>query len=91
MIQLGKDYDSPDAPTNANKTTAAVIRRAQIVSQIGRERNKICGIFESGVKDSVDSFYSEMFKVMTAPGVNFAIATTYDGVWTWPKSCHTSL
>lgn len=84
--ELGKDYDSPNAPTNANKTTAAVIRRAQIVSQIGRERNKICGIFESGVKDSVDSFYSEMFKVMTAPGVNFAIATTYDGVWTWPKS-----
>ena len=62
--------------TSNGETYSTVIRRAQIVSQIGRERNKICGIFESGVKDSVDSFYSEMFKVMTAPGVNFAIATT---------------
>ena len=84
--ELGKDHDSPMSPKSAAKTTAAVIRRARIVSQIGRDRDKICGIFESGVKDSVDSFYSEMRKVMTAPGVEFAIATTYDGSWTWPKT-----
>ena len=33
-----------------------------------------------------DTFYTELFKVMTVPGVEFAIATTYDGKWTWPKS-----
>ena len=84
--ELGKDRDGPKPPKSADKTTASVIRRARIVSQIGRERGKICGIFESGVKDSVDTFYTELFKVMTAPGVEFAIATTYDGKWTWPKS-----
>jgi hypothetical protein len=84
--ELGKDYASPKAPRNADRTTASVIRRTRIVSEIGMARGKICGIFESGVKDSVDSFYSELRKVMTAPGVKFAIATTYDGSWTWPKS-----
>ena len=83
---LGKDWDSPRSPKSADKSTAAVIRRARIVSEIGRERGKICGLFESGVLDSVDSFYTELFKVMTAPGVEFAIAATYDGPWTWPRS-----
>ena len=83
---IGKDWDSPKSPKNAAKSTASAIRRAQIVSKIGRERGKICGIFESGVKDSVDTFYTELFKVMTAPGVEFAIATTYDGPWTWPAT-----
>ncbi len=83
---LGKDWDSPKWPTNSAKSTEAVIRRAKIVSDIGRERGKICGLFESGVLDSVDSFYTELHKVMTAPGVEFAIAATYDRQWTWPKS-----
>ena len=83
---LGKDWNNLKSPKNAAKSTASVIRRLRIVSQIGRERGKICGIFESGVKDSVDTFYTELFKVMTATGVEFAIATTYDGKWTWPKS-----
>ena len=83
---IGKDWDSPKKPVNAGKSTVAAIHRARIVSQIGRERNKICGIFESGVLDSVDSFYTELFKVMTAPGVEFALAATYDRQWTWPKS-----
>ena len=84
--ELGKDHANPKAPVNADKTTAAVIRRAQIVSQVGREHGKICGLFESGAENSVDSFYTEMFKVMTAPGVDFAIATTYNGVCTWPQT-----
>jgi hypothetical protein len=83
---IGKDWNSPKAPKSAARSTAVAIRRAQIVSEIGLRRGKICGIFESGVKDSVDSFYSELKEVMTAPGVSFAIATTYDGSWTWPKT-----
>ncbi|MBE6383616.1 MAG: hypothetical protein E7049_11490 [Lentisphaerae bacterium] len=83
---IGKDWDSPKTPKSAAKSTAAAIHRARIVSKIGHERGKVCGIFESGVKDSVDSFYSELRKVMTAPGVEFAIAATYDGPWTWPTT-----
>ena len=84
--ELGKDYDSPKAPKCASKTTENVIRRARVVSEIGLARGKICGLFESGVRDSVDAFYTEMLKVMTAPGVKFAIAATYDGSWTWPAT-----
>ena len=83
---LGKDWDSPKEPKSASKSTQAVIRRAKIVSQIGRARGKICGLFECGALDSVDSFYAELFKVMTAPGVEFALAATYDGPWTWPRT-----
>lgn len=84
--ELGKSRDSRKAPASVDETTAAVIRRARIVSRIGRERGKVCAIFESGAKGSVDTFYSELFKVMTAPEVDFAIATTYDGAHTWPST-----
>lgn len=67
-------------------TTAAAIGRMRIVSAIGRARGKVCGLFETGVKDSCADFYAQLHAAMTAKDVNFAIATTYDSIWTFPES-----
>jgi predicted alpha-1,2-mannosidase len=71
---------------NAEKTTLETIRKMRLVSEFGRKRGKICGIYETGARDSVDSFYSILHRVMTDPEVNFAIMATYDGPWTFPAT-----
>ena len=68
------------------KSTNKAIERLRVISEIGRKRGKFCGIAECGAKDSSDDFYSIIHRVMTAPGVDFAIAATYDGPWTFPES-----
>ena len=68
------------------KTTEGALKRLRIISALGRARNKFCGIAECGVKDSTDDFYTIVHRQMTSPGVDFAIAATYDGPWTFPES-----
>ena len=66
------------------KTTEGALKRLRIISALGRARNKFCGIAECGAKDSTDDFYTIIHRLMTSPGVDFAIAATYDGPWTFP-------
>ena len=78
---IGKGKDD-----NATKTTAAAIARLRTVSDFARAHGKVCGLFETGAKDSVDGFYSLLHKVATADGIDVAIMTTYDGPWTFPTT-----
>lgn len=66
------------------KTTEGALKRLRIISALGRERNKFCGIAECGAQNSADGFYTIIHRLMTSPGVDFAIAATYDGPWTFP-------
>ena len=85
MDMLGYD-DYSLGKKDVEKTTAEAIRKMRIISEEGERRGKICGIFECGAKDSCDSFYTVLHQAMTAPGVHFAILTTYDGPWTFPAT-----
>lgn len=78
---IGKAYGS-----GVEKTTADAIARLRTVSDFAREHGKSCGLFETGMKDSVDNFYSLLHKVATAEGIDVAIVTTYDGPWTFPTN-----
>ena len=71
---------------DTTRTTKAALERLRVISALGRERGKFCGIAECGVKDSSDDFYTIVHRLMTSPGVDFAIAATYDGPWTFPES-----
>ena len=57
-----------------------------MVSDFARAHGKSCGLFETGMRDSVDNFYSLLHKVATAEGIDVAIVTTYDGPWTFPTN-----
>ena len=91
--ELGEDRNPKDGKhIDASKSSAAVANRMRLISAEGERRGKICGIFECGIMSAsghyagVDAFYSELRKVMTAPGVKFAFAHTYTGAWTYPHN-----
>ena len=91
--ELGEDRNPKDGKhIDASKSSASVANRMRLISAEGERRGKICGIFECGIMSAgghyagVDAFYSELRKVMTAPGVKFAFAQTFVGGWTYPHN-----
>jgi len=92
--ELGEDRNAKkgEKHVDASKSSAAVANRMRLISAEGERRGKICGIFECGIMSAgghyagVDAFYSELRKVMTAPGVKFAFAQTFVGGWTYPHN-----
>ena len=91
--ELGEDRDAKGGRhVDAAKSSASVMKRMRLISEEGERRGKVCGLFECGIMSAgghyakVDAFYSELRKVMTAPGVNFAFAQTYVGKWTCPQT-----
>jgi len=68
-------------------TTPNSLRRLRQLTEESERRGKLCGIFESGVRDgAVEGVYSVFRRIITAPGVRLAIFTTYDGSYTFPKT-----
>ena len=61
------------------------VRKMRLLSAEGMRRGKSCGLFESSAMDT-DDFYTMLLRAARADGVRFAILTTYNGPWTFPKS-----
>jgi len=68
-------------------TTPNSLRRLRALTVESERRGKLCGIFESGVRDgAVEGVYSAFRRIVSAPGVRLAIFTTYDGSYTFPRT-----
>ena len=76
-MEVHRSRDAPDRPVGYQQSRGEFL-------ELCFDNRLVYGFLAVFAK--VDSFYSELRKVMTAPGVEFAIAATYDGPWTWPTT-----
>ena len=73
------DYSIGDGATEAEKeeNLVATIRQMALISQIGEERGKPAGLFETSQGDSTDSFFPWLHRAMCGEGCRFFFANTW--------------
>ena len=72
-------------PEERQKNFDNALAKMRMMSEYAAQRGKAVILSESGNPDS-GFFYADLYRLMTAEGVHAAVANTWIGPWTWPKT-----